>query len=446
MMTATDHSGFPDGLATLQLLAVSSVVFAHPSLGSAEPGAGLSFARRRRGPDHKSARSDTMTKRLCIRLAMGALGAAVAVATAAVPGRAEDKVIKIGALLPISGPGSYFGVQDKQGIELALELINKTGVNGYKLDVKYEDSACGPLPATQAAKRLLEQYKPDVILGEECSDATLAIMPVVEEAKVPLINAGSSAIKITEPGNPWTFRIFPNEVMQGVDIANNAYKKLNARTAVLLHENTNAGIGNANVFNEAFTKLGGKVLADIGFGRDVNDFTAIATRIAGLGAVDVIPTYTLEGQGLKITQALMQAGVTKGGDGKAIQVGTIWLPFGFEQKAGKAALGYVRAVQFDPLDQRPVVRDFIAAFKAKYNQSPTHLHAHSYDQIALVADVVKRGGTDAQSIRDGLAATKNFSGVTGSVAFDQTNQNTSMDTIHYMETLPDLTWKPLGWN
>jgi branched-chain amino acid transport system substrate-binding protein len=369
------------------------------------------------------------------------------IATLAAAGaRADDKVIKIGALLPISGPGSYFGVQDRQGIDLAIEQLNKAGVNGYKFEVKYEDSACGPLPATQAAKRLLEQFKPDVVLGEECSDATLAIMPVVEEAKVPMINAGSSAIKITQPGNYWTFRIFPDEVMQGVDLAKNAYTKLNARTAVLLHENTNAGIGNANVFNEAFTKLGGKILADIGFGRDVNDFTAIATRIAGLGQVDVIPTYTLEGQGLKITQALMQAGVTKGGDGKAIQIGTIWLPFGFELKAGKAALGYVRAVQFDPLDKRPLVQDFIAAFKAKYNQSPTHLHAHSYDQILLIADTVKRGANNAQSIRDALAKTQNLAAVTGTISIDSHNQNISMDTVHYMETLPDLTWKPLGWN
>ena len=380
------------------------------------------------------------------RRAVLAIAAGLIAAVAATGARAEDKVVKIGALLPISGPGSYFGVQDKQGIELAIEQLNKTGVNGYKFEVKYEDSACSPLPATQAAKRLLEQFKPDVVLGEECSDATLAIMPVIAEAKVPLINAGSSAIKITDPGNPWTFRIMPNEVMQGVDIANNAYKRLNARTAVLLHENTNAGIGNANVFNETFTKLGGKVLADIGFGRDVNDFTAIATRIAGLGAVDVIPTYTLEGQGLKITQALMQAGVTKGGDGKAIQLGTIWLPFGFEQKAGKSALGYIRIVQFNPLDQRPLVRDFVAAFKAKYNQGPTHLSAHAYDQIILIADVVKRGATNPQQIRDALAATRNFSGVTGSVTFDKTNQNVSMDTVHYMETLPDLSWKALDWN
>ena len=371
-------------------------------------------------------------------------GCLVVLATASA--MAADNVIKIGALFPMSGPGSYFGAQDKQGVELALDRLNNSAVNGTKFEVQYEDSACAPLPATQAAKRLIDQYKPDIIIGEECSDATLAVMPIVAQAKVPLLNAGSSSIKITEPGNPWTFRIMPNEVMQGVDIATDAYKRLNARTAVLLHENTNAGIGNAKVFGDTFSRLGGKILADIGFGRDVNDFTAIATRIAGMGNVDVIPTYTLEGQGLKITQALMQAGVVKGGGGKAIQLGTIWLPFGFEQKAGKAAIGYIRIVQFDPTDQRPQVRDFVQAFKAKFNADPTHLNAHAYDQIMLIADVVKRGGKDPQSIRDTLAATKDFSGVTGSVAFDKTNQNIKMDTIHYMETKPDLSWTSLKWN
>jgi branched-chain amino acid transport system substrate-binding protein len=387
-----------------------------------------------------------MTRRLgdC-RFVAGAMAAVLLVAATATT-RAQDKTVKIGALLPMSGPGSYFGAQDKQGIELALDEINKAGVAGYKLEVKYEDSSCSPLPATQAAKRMLEQYKPDVVIGEECSDATLAVMPLMEQAKVPFLNAGSSAIRITEPGNPWTFRIMPNEVMQGVDIATNAYTRLDARTAVLLYENTNAGIGNAKVFSDTFTKLGGKILADIGFGRDINDFTSIATRIAGVGKIDVIPTYTLEGQGLKITQALAQAGVTKGGGGQAIQLGTIWLPFGFEQKAGKTALGYIRIVQFDPTDQRALVRNFVDAFKAKYGQDPTHLHAHAYDQIALIADAVKRGAKDSQSIRDALAATRSFTGVTGSVAFDKTNQNAKMDTVHYMETLPDLSWKTLKWN
>jgi branched-chain amino acid transport system substrate-binding protein len=375
-----------------------------------------------------------------------ALGASAGLMASASAGLAQDKTIRIGGLLPISGPGAYFGVQDKQGIELALDEINRTGINGYRFAIQYEDSACSPLPATQAARRLIDQYRPDVIIGEECSDATLALMPAVAQAKVPLINAGSSAIRITEPGNPWTFRIMPNEVMQGTDIAARAYNELNARTAALLYENTNAGIGNARVFNETFTKLGGRILADIGFGRDVNDFTAIATRVASLGKIDVIPTYTLEGQGVKITQALAQAGVVKGGGGAAIQIGTIWLPSGFDQKAGKASVGYVRAVQFDPNDERDIVRHFVKNFKARFNSDPTHLNAHAYDQIMLIADVVKRGARDAQSIRDTLAATRNFSGVTGSVEFDRTNQNIRKDTIHYIETRPDLSWNALKWN
>src|SRR2546427_9768594 len=208
-----------------------------------------------------------MSRGYCGRyVAIAGLAAAFA---AGVPGAvlAADNVVKIGALLPVSGPGSYFGAQDKQGIELALEQINKTGVKGVKLEIQYEDSACSPLPATQAAKRILDQYKPDIVIGEECSDATLAIMPVMAQAKVPFLNAGSSSIKITDPGNPWTFRIMPNEVMQGVDIATHAFKTLGARTPALLYENTNAGIGNAKVFSDTFTQLGGKILADIGFGR-----------------------------------------------------------------------------------------------------------------------------------------------------------------------------------
>ena len=201
----------------------------------------------------------------------------------------------------------------------------------------------------------------------------------------------------------------PNEVMQGVDIATQAYNKLNARTAVLLYENTNAGIGNAKVFKETFEKLGGKVVAEIGFGRDVNDFTAIATRVAGLGKVDVIPTYTLEGQGLKITQALAQAGVVKGGGGPRdpARHHLAALRLRAEGRQGRGRLCAHRAVRPD----RPARRwcaTSSRAFKAKYNADPTHINAHAYDQIMLIADVVKRGAKDAQSIRDALAATKDF--------------------------------------
>src|SRR5262249_46948782 len=145
------------------------------------------------GLNENSPRESAMRKHsaiLCI-----ATAASVALFAAANGTHAQDKVIKIGGRLPIFCPGSFFWGHEKQGIEVAHEWCHNTWVDGYRFEVQYEDSACSPLPATQAAKRLLDQYKPVVVLGEECSDATLAIMPLMEQAKVPLLNGGSSSIK-----------------------------------------------------------------------------------------------------------------------------------------------------------------------------------------------------------------------------------------------------------
>ncbi len=379
---------------------------------------------------------------------LAAFAAGATLAAAGGTAVAQDKTIRLSVLMPISGPGSYFGVQGRQGVDLALEQLNKTGVNGYKFQVSYEDSQCSPLPATNAVKRTLENVKPHIVIGEECSDASLAIAPILEQAKVPMLNAGSSALKLTESGYKYVFRIFPTALQQADSLAQNMVKKMNAKTAVILHEKTNAGIDIADSFEQVFTKLGGKVVARIDFTRDVNDFTSIATRIAGLGQVDVLPTFALEGQTVKLAQALAQAGVVKGGGGKAIQVGTIWLPWGFEAKAGKSSQGYIRIVQFDPGENRKIVQDFVKAFKAKYGQDqvPTHINAHAYDTLLLVAEAVKRGGNDAQSIRDQLAKMRGVEVTTGVIDFDAKGQTENLSIIHYVETTPELGWKTLNWN
>src|SRR6266513_979419 len=181
--------------------------------------------------------------------------AILAFACATFAAQAQEKVIRIGVLTPISGPGSYFGV-----------------------------------------------------MGEECSDASLAIAPILEQARVPQLNAGSVTMKLTESGYKYVFRIFPNAAQQSLPLAKVAYDRLGARTAVILYEKTNAGNDNADGFEKPFVAMGGKVLAKIDFGRDVNDFTAIATRIASLGKVDVLPTFALEGQQVRLAQAKVVRG------------------------------------------------------------------------------------------------------------------------------------------
>ena len=381
-----------------------------------------------------------------IRSRFAAIGCAIFAVAALQSANAQEKVIRVGVLMPISGPGSYFGVMGKEGIELALAQL-KGGVNGYRLQVQYEDSACSPLQATNTVKRVLEQLKPHIVIGEECSDASLAIAPILDQAKVPMLNAGSVTMKLTESGYKYVFRIFPNAEQQSLPLAKNAYEKLKARTAVVLHEKTNAGVDNAEGFEKLFVAAGGKVLARIDFGRDVNDFTSIATRIASLGKVDVLPTFALEGQTVRLAQALAQARVLKGGGGNAIQMGSIWLPYGFDAKAGQASEGYIRIVQFDPSEKRKVVQDFVTAFRAKYgaDKVPTHINAHAYDAILLVAEAVRRGATDTESMRDRFSKMKNVEVTTGKISFDAKGQNSDLSVIHFVETQKDLSWKGLGW-
>jgi branched-chain amino acid transport system substrate-binding protein len=354
-----------------------------------------------------------------------------------------QSAIRIGVLMPISGPASYFGVQTREGIDLALEQINRSGINGRTLQVKYEDSECSAAAATAAVKRVLEQYKPDIVVGEECSDASLAMAAVLEQAKVPLLNAGSATSRLTESGYRYVFRIFPTAEQQGPPLARYAYDKLKARSAVLLLENTVAGLANADGFEKAFVAEGGKVLARMDFGRDVTDFAPIAARVAALGKVDVVGTFALEGQQVLLSKALAQAKVVKGGGGNAVQVGTIWLPSGFDAKTGPAAEGYVRLVQFDPTEGRTLVKDFNAAFRAKYgaDRTPTHINAHAYDTMLLIAEAVRRGASDAESLRDRLSKMQEVEVTTGTITFDAKGQNSHPSVVHFVETQKDLSLK-----
>jgi len=139
--------------------------------------------------------------------------------------------------------------------------------------------------------------------------------------------------------------------------------------------------------------------------------------------------------------------VVKGGGGNAVQMGSIWLPYGYDQKAGQASEGYVRIVQFDPGEKRAMVQSFVKAFNAKYgaDKVPTHINAHAYDTILVIADAVRRGATDSESMRDRLSKTKDLEVTTGRITFDAKGQNADLSVVHFVETQKDLSWKGMSW-
>ena len=349
------------------------------------------------------------------------------------------KTLKVGVAQPQSGSGSYFGEKVGKGIVLAAEEIEKGNLlPGVKLDVITADSQCAPLPATNAATKLIKEDNVEVILGESCSSATIAIKDIVGREKVPLLNAGSSSIKITEEGNPYTFRILPNEVMQNSLMAEKAVNELKLKRFVTAYETTDAGIGNNKAFVDRAQQLGAEVLDQIAIDRELADFNPIAARIKSLNP-DGLPHWMLEGQMVKLAKAVKEAGV------QTQPLSTIWSPVSFEAKAGDAADGYIRALQFWAGDPGALQQKFTTTFKAKFNEEPDHLNAQGYDQMMLVVDAIKRGGPDREGIRKGFAETKGWKGVMGTVTIDAKGQNTEMDAMRWVKTLPGGKLELLKW-
>jgi branched-chain amino acid transport system substrate-binding protein len=110
-------------------------------------------------------------------------------------------------------------------------------------------------------------------------------------------------------------------------------------------------------------------------------------------------------------------------------------------------VGYVRIVQFDPTEKRKMVQDFVKAFQAKYgaDKTPTHINAHAYDTILLVAEAVRRGAKDSEGIREQFSKFKDVEVTTGKITFDRKGQNTDLSVVHFVETQPDLSWKGMSW-
>jgi ABC-type branched-subunit amino acid transport system substrate-binding protein len=94
-----------------------------------------------------------------------------------------------------------------------------------------------------------------------------------------------------------------------------------------------------------------------------------------------------------------------------------------------------------------MVQDFVKAYKAKYgaDKTPSHINAHAYDTIMLVAEAVKRGAKDSEGIREQFSKFKNVEVTTGKITFDQKGQNSDLSVVHFVETQKDLSWKGLNW-
>ncbi|TAL04086.1 MAG: ABC transporter substrate-binding protein [Verrucomicrobia bacterium] len=356
--------------------------------------------------------------------------AAVALALAGCKPSSESKTgaadtIKVGEFASLTGKEAAFGQSSHKGTLLAVEEINAAGgVLGKKIEFIYEDNRSTPGESATVVKKLITRDHVVAVLGEVASGRSLEAAPICQANKIPQISPSSTNPKVTETGD-YIFRVCFIDPFQGTVMAKFAKSRLNAKNvAVLSDVAAPYSLGLAQYFKETFLADGGTVVSEQKFSSGDKDFKAQLTAIKAANPDAIfVPCYYTEA-GLIVRQA-RQLGITVplfGGDG--------WEAPELIQIGGEALEGCYYSTHYSPEDKSPAVQEFVSKFKAKNNgEIPDAMAALGYDSAMVLADAIKRAGTtDSVKLRDAIAATKDYAGVTGKTSLDA-NRNATKPAV-----------------
>jgi branched-chain amino acid transport system substrate-binding protein len=335
------------------------------------------------------------------------------------------KEVLIGHVASMTGDTATFGVSADEGIRLALDEINAgPKVLGKPVRVITEDDRSLPDEAKTATEKLITHDHAVAILGEIASSRSIAMAPVCQDAKVPMLSPGSTNPKVTEVGD-FIFRACFTDPFQGAAMAEFAMKRLGLKKfAILYAANSDYSVGLRNYIDEAVKKGGGEIVQTLSYTeKSDKDFRSQLTKIRDAGADAIFVTGYYQEASL-IAQQARDLGIKVpliGGDG-----------WDSDQllKVGKDALnGCYFSNHYSPDEKRPEVQAFVGAYKAKYKNPdgtpkvPDAMAILGYDAMKLMAHAINdAGSTDGQKIRDALANTKSFPGAGGSITIDE-NRN-----------------------
>jgi branched-chain amino acid transport system substrate-binding protein len=287
------------------------------------------------------------------------------------------------------------------------------GVLGKKIDLIYEDNQSQAGQSATVVRKLISSDGVVAVLGEVASSRSLEAAPICQQSGIPMISPASTNPKVTQVGDD-IFRVCFIDPFQGTVMANFVRKTLKLNSvAVLSDVKSDYSLGLAKFFKQGFTAADGKIIAEENYSGGDKDFSAQLTAIKAANPDGIfVPGYYTE-VGLIVLQA-KQLGINCpifGGDG--------WESSSLVPIGGAALEGDYFSTHYSPQDTSPAVQNFVKEFAAKYGEIPDAMAALGYDSAMLLADAIKRAGaTDGAKVRDALAATKNFPGVTGNITMD----------------------------
>jgi branched-chain amino acid transport system substrate-binding protein len=333
--------------------------------------------------------------------------------------------IRVGQFASLTGKEASFGQSSHQGVVLAVEELNaRGGVLGRPVDFRVEDIQSKAGESATAVKKLIARDRVVAILGGNASTNSLEAAPICQNARVPMIAISSTSPKVTELGD-YIFRACFIDPFQGAVLAKFARATLHARRVALLTSvSAPYSVGLSNVFRARFTAAGGEIVAEQKYTEGDKDFRAQLTALKALQPEAIAATgyYTEAALICRQARELAIDIPIFGGDG--------WESPRLMELGGQAVEGTYYSTHYSAESPAPEVQAFIRKFRARYDgETPDAVAALGYDAMMLLADAITRAGSTAgPRVRNALAATRDFPGVTGRTTIDA-SRNTAKPAI-----------------
>ncbi len=342
-------------------------------------------------------------------------GLTAGIAAPALIGRAgaQGATMKVGMVVPITGPAAEAGRYALNGAKLALEAVNKAGgVLGKPMEIVTEDDQTTNPGAVLAFSKLSSQSDMVAFLGSIRSTQNHAMAPDILKTGKPVMFGGTDP-QLTRLNNPWLFRFRPNDLYSGRVIAEYGSKELGKKKWAVIHSTDAFGTSGGKALTEALGASGAASVLDQGYANQSQDFTPVVLAIKQSGA-DIIGSYfTFENDLGIFARQLRQLGVNIPWVGSPSIVNVTAI------KLGGPALNGTFGVADYAEDSSPGAKAFGKAYRDAYKVAPDNQSSWTFDAVNVLAMAINKAGkTDPNAIRDAILAIKKYEGAEGQYNFD----------------------------
>jgi len=325
-----------------------------------------------------------------------------------------EEHLRVGAFMSLTGDTAQYGISALNGIHMAVEEANASGgVAGHRVELLTQDTRSDPGVTEAVVRRFAEESRVHALVGEVVSSRSLAAARVAQEERVPMITPSATSPEVTAQGD-YIFRSCYTDPFQGAALARFAADSLHARrAAVLLDPAQRYSVELAHFIRAAFERQGGEVVSEQEYREGAADFSAQLAEVAAADPeVVFIPGYYLEaGQLARQARDAGLAAPLVGGDG--------WDSPRLYEIGGQALSGDFFSTHFSAEDPDPQVQRFVTDYRRLFGSTPDSFAATAYDATRILLDAAARARSlDRAAIRDALAETRDFPGVTGTVTFN----------------------------